>query len=107
MRQSKGNIGREKMENWNDFPSLPADKIFRKCLANGTWASKSNYSQCKAILSVQVKCDMRTHRHIAKQLHKNTYNQEQHVQPSSRKCLYNIAFRFEQRLNSNLLLQDV
>uniref|UniRef100_A0A8B9JRC9 Corticotropin releasing hormone receptor 1 n=1 Tax=Astyanax mexicanus TaxID=7994 RepID=A0A8B9JRC9_ASTMX len=30
------------------------NKIFRKCLANGTWASKGNYSQCKAILNVQV-----------------------------------------------------
>uniref|UniRef100_A0A8B9JRW8 Corticotropin releasing hormone receptor 1 n=1 Tax=Astyanax mexicanus TaxID=7994 RepID=A0A8B9JRW8_ASTMX len=31
------------------------NKIFRKCLANGTWASKGNYSQCKAILNVQRK----------------------------------------------------
>ncbi|KAL7874870.1 hypothetical protein SRHO_G00058400 [Serrasalmus rhombeus] len=31
------------------------NKIFRKCQANGTWASKGNYSQCKAILSVQRK----------------------------------------------------
>ncbi|XP_046702983.1 corticotropin-releasing factor receptor 1 isoform X2 [Silurus meridionalis] len=31
------------------------NQIFRKCLANGTWASKSDYTQCKAILSVQRK----------------------------------------------------
>ncbi|XP_026875472.2 corticotropin-releasing factor receptor 1-like, partial [Electrophorus electricus] len=31
------------------------NKIFRKCLANGTWASKGNYSQCKAILNTQKK----------------------------------------------------
>ncbi|XP_036447328.1 corticotropin-releasing factor receptor 1 isoform X2 [Colossoma macropomum] len=31
------------------------NKIFRKCQTNGTWASKGNYSQCKAILSVQRK----------------------------------------------------
>ncbi|KAK3571166.1 hypothetical protein QTP86_003662 [Hemibagrus guttatus] len=39
------------------------NKIFRKCLANGTWASKSNYSQCKAILNVQRKS--RLHYRIA------------------------------------------
>lgn len=31
-----------------------ADSVYRKCLANGTWALKGNYSMCKAILHEEV-----------------------------------------------------
>lgn len=34
--------------------SLFADNVYRKCLANGTWALKGNYSMCKAILHEEV-----------------------------------------------------
>ena len=36
------------------------DSVYRKCLANGTWALKGNYSQCRAILNTQV---TQTHQH--------------------------------------------
>ena len=32
-----------------------ADNVYRKCLANGTWALKGNYSMCKAILHEEVR----------------------------------------------------
>lgn len=31
------------------------NSVYRKCLANGTWALKGNYSQCRAILNTQKK----------------------------------------------------
>ncbi|KAK2884394.1 hypothetical protein Q8A73_020868 [Channa argus] len=34
------------------------DNVYRKCLANGTWASKGNYSMCKAILHEEKKGKM-------------------------------------------------
>lgn len=34
---------------------LSADNVYRKCLANGTWALKGNYSMCKAILHEEVR----------------------------------------------------
>lgn len=39
----------------NSLPlSVCADNVYRKCLANGTWALKGNYSMCKAILHEEV-----------------------------------------------------
>lgn len=35
--------------------ALSADNVYRKCLANGTWALKGNYSMCKAILHEEVR----------------------------------------------------
>ncbi|KAL2102036.1 hypothetical protein ACEWY4_003797 [Coilia grayii] len=32
-----------------------SNSVYRKCLANGTWALKGNYSQCRAILNTQRK----------------------------------------------------
>ena len=32
-----------------------SDNVYRKCLANGTWALKGNYSMCKAILHEEVR----------------------------------------------------
>ncbi|XP_061564443.1 corticotropin-releasing factor receptor 1 isoform X2 [Cololabis saira] len=39
------------------------NNVYRKCLANGTWALKGNYSMCKAILHEEKKSKM--HYHIA------------------------------------------
>lgn len=34
-----------------------ADNVYRKCLENGTWALKGNYSMCTAILdTVRLWC---------------------------------------------------
>lgn len=36
--------------------SLCADNVYRKCLANGTWAQKGNYSMCHAIIEEVSVC---------------------------------------------------
>lgn len=35
--------------------ALFTDNVYRRCLANGTWALKGNYSMCKAILHEEVR----------------------------------------------------
>ncbi|KAJ3608053.1 hypothetical protein NHX12_025103 [Muraenolepis orangiensis] len=39
-------------------PVFSADNVYRRCLANGTWALKGNYSMCKAILHQEKKSKM-------------------------------------------------
>lgn len=36
--------------------SLSTDNVYRKCLANGTWAQKGNYSMCHAIIEEVSVC---------------------------------------------------
>lgn len=44
------------------FLALFTDNVYRRCLANGTWALKGNYSMCKAILHEEV----RLHVHVSR-----------------------------------------
>lgn len=53
----------KKCDKWNRVSSsglssslaLFTDNVYRRCLANGTWALKGNYSMCKAILHEEVR----------------------------------------------------
>lgn len=40
----------------NLLSSPSTDNVYRKCLANGTWAQKGNYSMCHAIIEEVSVC---------------------------------------------------
>ncbi|XP_030626134.1 corticotropin-releasing factor receptor 1-like, partial [Chanos chanos] len=55
-RSSAGDmVTRPCPERLYGVPYNTSNNVYRRCLANGTWDSKGNYSQCRAILNIQRK----------------------------------------------------
>lgn len=64
-----------------------SDNVYRKCLANGTWALKGNYSMCKAILHEEVRPSYECMSWLTRRFHTEPSKHETYINQKKKKIL--------------------
>lgn len=62
-----------------------SDNVYRKCLANGTWALKGNYSMCKAILHEEVRPSYECMSWLTRRFHTEPSKHETYINQKKKK----------------------